>query len=81
MRSSIKQRFETRKKFINMIILLAFAFIALSMMVFFTKSFVLHSRLTRNDNPAFDIKRVVAIERNSISQHSEVYNDGNFIQY
>lgn len=81
MRSSIKQRFEMRKKFINMIILLAFVFIALSMMVFFTKSFVLHSRLTRNDNPAFDITRVVAIERNSISQHSEIYNDGNFIQY
>ena len=39
------------------------------------------SRLNRIVNPTFDITKVVAIERASISEHSEVYNDGSFIEY
>ena len=38
-------------------------------------------RLNRVVNPTFDITKVVAIERASISEHSEVYNDGSFIEY
>ena len=37
-------------------------------------------RLNRVVNPTFDITKVVAIERASISEHSEVYNDSSFIE-
>lgn len=39
------------------------------------------SKLNRVVNPTFDITKVVAIEHASISDHSEIYNDGSFIEY
>ena len=55
--------------------------IALAIISFFILNYLARSRLNRIVNPTFDITKVVAIERASISEHSEVYNDGSFIEY
>ncbi|EKA81617.1 MULTISPECIES: hypothetical protein [Bacteroides] len=55
--------------------------IALAIISFFILNYMAQSRLNRIVNPTFDITKVVAIERASISEHSEVYNDGSFIEY
>ena len=55
--------------------------IALAMISFFILNYMAQGRLNRVVNPTFDITKVVAIERASISEHSEVYNDGSFIEY
>ena len=55
--------------------------IALAIISFFILNYLARSRLNRIVNPTFDITKVVAIERASISEHSEVYNDSSFIEY
>ncbi len=55
--------------------------IASTIISFFILNYMVQSRLNRIVNPTFDITKVVAIERASISEHSEVYNDGRFIEY
>ena len=55
--------------------------IALAMISFFILNYMAQGRLNRVVNPTFDITKVVAIERASISEHSEVYNDSSFIEY
>ena len=55
--------------------------IALAIISFFILNYLARSRLNRIVNPTFDITKVVAIERASISEHSEVYNDDRFIEY
>lgn len=48
---------------------------------FFILGYLAQNKLNRVVNPTFDITKVVTIERASISEHSEVYNDGSFIEY
>lgn len=49
--------------------------------IIFILNYMAQGRLNRVVNPTFDITKVVAIERASISEHSEVYNDSSFIEY
>ena len=55
--------------------------IALAMISFFILNYMAQGRLNTVVNPTFDITKVVAIERASNSEHSEVYNDSSFIEY
>lgn len=48
---------------------------------YFILNYISHSRLSKTINPTFDITKVVAIERASISDQAEIYNKGNFIEY
>lgn len=55
--------------------------IVLFVISFFIINYVSRSRLSRAVSLAFDITKVVAIERDSISEQAEIYNKGNFIEY
>ncbi|WP_294685224.1 hypothetical protein [uncultured Bacteroides sp.] len=48
---------------------------------FFVINYMAHRRLHRIVNPTFDISKVVAIDRASISDQAEIYNKDNFIEY
>ena len=50
-------------------------------MSFFIVNYMAHGRLTSSLNPAFDITKVVAIERASVLSQAEIYNKGHFVEY